>query len=292
MRVAIYSRTFELKHLNEIQELLNNLNQLDIEYTIYQPLVDAMRDTILLPSDISVYTGFHDLDRDVSFMISLGGDGTMLDSVTIIRDRPIGLIGINFGRLGFLSTIGKDDFKTAILSMLNGNLIQEKRTLVHLNASIPMFDEVPFGINEFAIHKRDSTTILKIDTYMNGTLLNNYWCDGLIVATPTGCTGYSLSCGGPIIFPDSETFVITPIAPHQLNVRPIIVKDDCTISFKVDGRLDDFICALDARKQIVPKDTIISVSKEKFSINLVRLPENNFLHTLQSKLMWGVDKRN
>ena len=292
MKVAIYSRTFELKHLNEVQLLLNSLHGLNIQYTIYKPVVAAMKGAIELPDEIETYTSFHDLAMDVTFMISLGGDGTMLDSVTIIRNKPIGLIGINFGRLGFLSTIGKDNFESAISSLLNGNLIQEKRILVHVSGSIPMFDEVPFGINEFAIHKRDSTTILKIDTYINGTLLNNYWCDGLIVATPTGCTGYSLSCGGPIIFPDSETFVITPIAPHQLNVRPIIVKDDCTISFQVEGRLDDFICALDARKQIVPKNTIISVNKEKFSINLIRLPENNFLHTLQSKLMWGVDKRN
>ena len=292
MKVAIYSRTFELKHLSEVQLLLNSLCSLNITYTIYKPVIAAMKGIIELPNHVETYTSFHDLAMDVTFMISLGGDGTMLDSVTIIRDKPIGLIGINFGRLGFLSTIGKDNFEAAIFSLLNGNLVQEKRTLVHVNGSISMFGELPFGINEFAIHKRDSTTILKIDTYINGTLLNNYWCDGLIVATPTGCTGYSLSCGGPIIFPDSETFVITPIAPHQLNVRPIIVKDDCRISFQVEGRLDDFICALDARKQIVPKNTVISVSKEKFSINLIRLPENNFLHTLQSKLMWGVDKRN
>ncbi|MEO6962060.1 MAG: NAD(+) kinase, partial [Puia sp.] len=166
------------------------------------------------------------------------------------------------------------------------------RSLIHLDANKPLFGEVPYGLNEFAIHKTDTSPMIRIHTYLNGDFLNTYWADGLIVSTPTGSTGYSLSCGGPIVFPESGSFVINPVAPHNLNVRPIIVPDDNIISFEVEGRSENFICALDSRKEIVDKNVQLAVRREDFNISLVRLNENNFLQTLRNKLSWGLDRRN
>jgi NAD+ kinase len=170
--------------------------------------------------------------------------------------------------------------------------VMDRRTLIHVEANIPLFGDVPYGLNDFCIHKRDVASMIKIHTYLNGEFLNTYWADGLIVATPTGSTGYSLSCDGPVVFPDSGSFVITPVAPHNLNVRPIVVPDDNIISFEIESRDDHVICALDSRREIVSKNVQLAVKRENFAINLVRISENNFLQTLRNKLTWGLDKRN
>jgi NAD+ kinase len=168
----------------------------------------------------------------------------------------------------------------------------DKRTLIHLESNLPLFGTTPYALNEFSIHKKDSSSMIKIHTYLNGEFLNTYWADGLIVATPTGSTGYSLSCNGPVVFPDSNSFVITPIAPHNLNIRPIIVPDNNIISFELEGRTDGFLCTLDSRREVITKEFQLAVKKEAFDINLVRMNENNFLQTLREKLSWGLDKRN
>jgi NAD+ kinase len=216
----------------------------------------------------------------------------LLDTITLVRDKNIPVLGINFGRLGFLATLGKEDLKAAVDALNNRSFVVDRRTLIHVDANIPLFGETPYGLNEFAIHKRDVSSMIKIHTYLNGEFLNNYWADGLIVSTPTGSTGYSLSCNGPVLFPDSGSFVITPVAPHNLNVRPIIVPDDTIVSFEIEGRTDQFICALDSRKEIVRRDVQLAVRKEDFTISLVRLHEKNFLLTLREKLSWGFDTRN
>src|SRR5436190_18429472 len=201
-------------------------------------------------------------------------------------------MGINFGRLGFLASIGREEMQMAVKAMTNRNYIVDKRTLIHMDANIPMFGDVPYGLNEFSIHKRDVAAMIKIHTYLNGEFLNTYWADGLIVATPTGSTGYSLSCNGPIIFPDSGNFVITPVAPHNLNVRPIVVPDSNIISFEVESRDENIIVAMDSRREIINRNIQLAVRKEEFTVQLVRLSENNFLQTLRNKLTWGLDKRN
>jgi NAD+ kinase len=180
----------------------------------------------------------------------------------------------------------------AIKALARRSYIIDRRTLIHLDSNIPLFNDVPYALNEFAIHKRDTAPMIKIHTYLNGELLNTYWADGLILATPTGSTGYSLSCGGPVVFPDSNSLVLTPIAPHNLNVRPIVIPDNTIISFEVESRSDEIICALDSRREIVDKNVLLAVRKENFMMNLVRLNENNFLQTLRNKLSWGLDKRN
>lgn len=292
MKVAVYSRVLETEQHKDIQLFLNELQQEGITPVIYSPFFQELKEHISLPHTCERFSSWQDLTEEVDFIISLGGDGTLLDTVTLVRDKDIPVVGINFGRLGFLASIGRDELTTAVKALARRSYIVDKRVLMHLDASLPMFHDVPYALNEFAIHKRDVSPMIKIHTYLNGELLNTYWADGLIVATPTGSTGYNLSCGGPIVFPDSGSFVITPIAPHNLNVRPIVVPDSTIMSFEVESRSDEFIVAMDSRREIVSKHIQLAVRKESFKIKIVRLNENNFLQTLRNKLSWGLDKRN
>jgi NAD+ kinase len=292
MKVAIYSRIIEETEQGEVQQLLDELHMRQIQPVIYRPFFERISKTFRFPPDLLFFRHSDDLNESIDFLISLGGDGTLLDTIAFVRDKDIPIIGINFGRLGFLASIGKGDMVTAVEALTNRTYVTDKRSLIHLDANKSLFGEVPYGLNEFAIHKTDTSPMIKIHTYLNGEFLNTYWADGLIVSTPTGSTGYSLSCGGPVVFPESGSFVINPVAPHNLNVRPIIVPDDNIISFEVEGRAENFICALDSRKEIVDKNVQLAVRREKFDISLVRLNENNFLQTLRNKLSWGLDRRN
>lgn len=292
MKIAVYSRGIDVQTYADVITFFKELHNYKLTYTVYQPLFEEIKEAVGLPADTPTFTLPDDLDKDVEFIIGLGGDGTLLDTITLIKDKPISIMGINFGRLGFLSSIGRDNVALAIKALALRTYVSEKRSLIHVEASQPLFGAMPFGLNEFAIHKRDTASMLKIHTYINGEFLNTYWADGLIVCTPTGSTGYSLSCGGPIVFPDSGNFTITPVAPHHLNVRSLVVNDNSIISFEIESRSDDIICALDSRKEIVSKNVSLAVRKEKFTVNLLRLSENNFLHTIQTKLIWGLDRRN
>jgi NAD+ kinase len=292
MKIAIYSRGLEENQHQEINLLLKELIQHDVEPVFYQDFFNKFYSAVDLKSKYSTFNSSDDLDDSIDCMISLGGDGTLLDTVTLVRDKGTPVLGINYGRLGFLANIGKGDLKTAIDALVSRTYVIDKRTLIHLDANVPLFGDVPYGLNEFTLLKQDSSSMIKIHTYLNGEFLNTYWADGLIVATPTGSTGYSLSCNGPVVFPDSGSFVITPVAPHNLNIRPIVVPDDTIISFEVEGRTDAFLCTLDSRREIVTKEIQLAVRKETFGINLIRLNENNFLQTLRNKLSWGLDVRN
>jgi len=290
MKVAIYSRGLDHDLKNQLIQLLSELQKFKINILLLHSLASSG-----LPADIKDIELFSDpkeLNNSVDCLISLGGDGTILDAVTLVCDKNIPILGINFGRLGFLAGIGKEELTLAVDALVAGTYVVDKRTLIHLDSNLPLFGNTPFAINEFAIHKRDISPMVKIHTYLNGEFLNTYWSDGLIVATPTGSTGYNMSCSGPIVFPESSSFVITPVAPHNLNVRPIVVPDSNVISFEVESRSDQFICALDARREIVDREIQLAIKKEKFTVSFVRLNENNFLSTLRTKLMWGLDKRN
>lgn len=292
MKVAIYSRVIDYDQKGEVQQLFDQLGKENIELVIYEPFYETIRSSFRFPDKISIFKDSNDLTSAIDFLISLGGDGTLLDTVTLVRSKNIPVLGINFGRLGFLASIGRNELSTAVQSLVKRTIVIDKRSLIHLDANKPLFGDVPYGLNEFAIHKTDTSPMIKIHTYLNGEFLNTYWADGVIVATPTGSTGYSLSCNGPVVFPESASFVITPVAPHNLNVRPIVVGDDNIISFEVEGRTDHFICALDSRKEIVDKKVQLAVQREAFTLSLVRLNENNFLQTLRNKLSWGLDTRN
>ena len=292
MKAAIYSRAMEDEQLPDVQLFFDELAKQKIEPFIFLNFYEQIKDSINLPAGTKTFALSEDLSDDTECIISLGGDGTLLDTITIVKDKDIPIMGINFGRLGFLASIGREEVQTAVKAIAKRTYVVDKRTMIHLDADSPMFGNVPYALNEFSIHKRDVASMIKIHTYLNGEFLNTYWADGLIVATPTGSTGYSLSCNGPIVFPDSGSFVITPVAPHNLNVRPIIVPDNNIISFEIESRSDHIICALDSRRVIINKNVQLAVKKESFYIKLVRLSENNFLQTLRNKLTWGLDKRN
>jgi NAD+ kinase len=292
MRVAIYSRGLDFEQENPLLVLLEELARHDISILIFHQLLEQFTMPQHLHEKMVVFKTSEDLDEQIDCLISLGGDGTLLDTVTFVKDKNIPILGINFGRLGFLASISKEELTSAVDSLINHTYLVDKRTLIHLDSNEKLFGETPFALNEFAIHKRDISPMVKIHTYLNGEFLNTYWADGLIVSTPTGSTGYNMSCNGPIMFPESASFVITPVAPHNLNVRSIIVPDTNVVSFEVESRGDQFICALDARREIVNKTIQLAVRREKFAINLVRLNENSFLSTLRTKLTWGLDKRN
>lgn len=292
MKAAIYSRVFEEENREDVQLFFDELGKQQIIPVIFHSFYEQIRDHIRIPDGFGTFREFSDLNTEIEFVISLGGDGTLLDTVTLVRDKKISIMGINFGRLGFLASIGRNEVQAAVKAIARRTYVNDHRTLIHVEADMPLFGDTPYALNEFSIHKQDVASMIKIHTYLNGEFLNSYWADGLIVATPTGSTGYSLSCNGPVVFPDSGSFVITPVAPHNLNVRPIVVPDTNIISFEVESRTEKIICALDSRREIVHKNVTLAVKKENFGINLVRLSENNFLQTLRNKLTWGLDKRN
>lgn len=292
MKVAIYSRVFEQEQKADIQKLIHELEQNQIQPVLYSGIYHQLKDEIQFAAQPALFDVYEQLDDSYECMISLGGDGTLLDTVTMVRTKKIPLLGINFGRLGFLASIGREEVETVVASLKNNTFVEDERTLIHLDSNMPIFGDTPYALNEFAIHKVDTSSMIKIHTYLNGEFLNSYWADGLIVATPTGSTGYSLSCNGPVVFPDSGSFVITPVAPHNLNVRPIVVPDNNVISFEVESRSDQVLCTLDSRKEVVDKNIQLAVKKEEFTVSLIRLNENNFLQTLRNKLSWGLDRRN
>ena len=291
MRIAIYSRGLETELQEGLKVLFAELLHYKIEPVFYQDFFNQFYSSINITEKYSTFNCPDDLE-DIDFIISLGGDGTLLDAVTFVGDKGIPVLGINYGRLGFLASIGKHELHTAVKALVQRTFMLDKRTVLHLDANMPLFNGVCYALNEFTIHKKDTSPMIKIHTYLNGEFLNTYWADGLIVSTPTGSTGYSLSCNGPVVFPESASFVITPVSPHNLNIRPLIVPDSSIISFEVEGRTDGFLCTLDSRREIVTKEVLLAIRKETFNINLVRLNENNFLQTIRNKLSWGLDKRN
>lgn len=292
MLVALYNRTFEESDIPTLQHTVQMLQKHKLQMIFYKDFYERLAPHLNFESTPKLFTGKSDLPLNTDMLFSLGGDGTLLDTVCYVGDSNIPLIGINLGRLGFLAAIPEEDIEIAILSLVRGSYTLEKRSLIHLDSNIPLFDNAPFALNEFTIHRKDSSSMIKIHTYLNGEFLNTYWADGLIVATPTGSTGYSLSCGGPVVFPQTSSLVITPVAPHNLNTRSIVVPDDNVISFEIEGRTDHFLCTLDSRTETIPNSVQLAVKKELFTISLVRPDEHNFLKTIRQKLYWGIDRRN
>ncbi len=292
MLIAIYNRIFDPIDLPVISRLIDLLDLHKLQPVFYLDFYERIRHHYPFKETPRLFTGKKDLPRNTDMLLSLGGDGTILDSVCFVGNSGIPLIGINTGRLGFLAAIPEDEVEEAILSLVRGSYTLEKRSLIHLDSSIPLFDGSPFALNEFTLHRQDTSSMIKIHTYLNGEFLNTYWADGLIVSTPTGSTGYSLSCGGPVVFPQTSSFLITPVAPHNLNTRPILVPDDVVVSFEIEGRSEQFLCTLDARTETIRSSVQLAVKKENFMISLVRPDEHNFLKTIRQKLYWGIDKRN
>ncbi|SMO65217.1 NAD kinase [Solitalea koreensis] len=292
MKIALYGRQFSNNSLPFIQEVFDSLVSHSVDMVIYKEFKEFLEAKGINTGGTEAFATHSDLTGQVSCMLSLGGDGTLLDTVTLVRDSGMPVLGINLGRLGFLASINKTEIKTAIDSLVRGEYTLDSRSLIRLESETNIFGEVNYGLNEITIHKKDGSPMIIIHTYINGEFLNSYWADGLIIATPTGSTAYSLSCGGPIVFPKSGNFVITPICPHNLSVRPIVVSDSNALSFKIEGRSKQFLISLDSRTEKVDSNTILTARKESFHINLIRLYNESYLTTLRNKLMWGLDSRN
>lgn len=291
MKVVLHGLKLKANSLPHIEFLLAQLSAHQVEVWVTERLDTELRkissNQLKLPK-IESKVHLNQMD----FLISVGGDGTMLDAICEIGDLEIPILGLNTGRLGFLATVATEDIAKSVEYLISGNYQIESRSLISLLGEDNLFGELNFGLNEFTIHKRDNSSMITVHTYIDGKYLNSYWADGLIIATPTGSTGYSLSCGGPLISPEAKNFVITPVSPHNLNVRPIIVSDESQISFKIEGRTKKFLVSLDSRSTSISSRAELSVQKEKFSAKLVKLPEYHFFDTLRNKLNWGFDMRN
>lgn len=293
MQVVIYSKVAKEKDIPFIQTLFDALHEEGIRAFVFRPYLEQLRGKIAFRREVGIFEDYRDFSvKQLDYFITLGGDGTILSALLHIRNSGIPILGINLGRLGFLAGIEKTRIAEAVRLLRRGMYETETRSLLYLESNIPIFGDTRFALNDFTLLKRDTSSMITIHTYVNGAYLNSYWADGVIVSTPTGSTGYSLSCGGPIIFPDSHSFVITPVAPHNLNVRPIVISDDAVISFEVEGRAENFLCTLDSRFESITSAHQLAVRKNDFEVRLIRIRNAGFLETMREKMNWGMDTRN
>ncbi len=294
MQVVIYSTIFKDKDKIYVQELFDILHEENINAYVYEPYLQQLQGKINFQRDVDTFAGYVDFTMHKRFdcLIALGGDGTMLAAASEVRDSNTPIMGINLGRLGFLASIEKKRIREAINLLKRGRFNLDERYLLHLDSNLPLFGDMPFALNDCTLLKRDTSSMITIHTYINGAYLNTYWADGVIIATSTGSTGYSLSCGGPIVFPRSGNFVITPVAPHNLNVRPVVISDNSVVSFDIEGRADNFLCTLDSRFETITAKHQLAIRKCDFTVKLVELPDTDFMKTIRGKLLWGRDARN
>ncbi len=293
MKIAVYGREFNDSVLPYVQEVFDVLYESGAEAVVYSKYFDFICGrNVKLNTSVGTFEGNLDLLNGVDVLLSLGGDGTLLDTLSLIRDSGIPVIGINFGRMGFLASINKEEIRKAITALRYKEFTIDQRTLLSLESKHGLFEDENFALNDITIHKRDNSAMMIIHAYMNDEFVNSYWADGLIIATPTGSTAYSLSCGGPIIYPGAQNLVITPIAAHNLNVRPLVVPDDVSLVFEIEARSAKFLVSCDSRTEIVDRSVKIILKKAAFYVNLVRLNNESYLTTLRKKLLWGIDSRN
>ena len=290
--IAIYGKSisdFNLKFLNNLIKSL--IIELNANIYIYHKLKNHK--SILDHFDIKFFNSHDIISGKIDLLISFGGDGTLLDTVTMIKNSNIPVLGINAGRLGFLANINQDDILLAVKALKNRDYNLDERSLLHVeNQIILSKNNSNFALNEITVHKKDSSSMLKIEAFLDDEFLNTYWADGLVIATPTGSTAYSLSCGGPIIIPGSNNFVITPISPHNLNLRPMVVGDNVSIKLKAASRESFFLVSMDSRSVTLENNEEILIKKADFKLQLIELPDHNFLKTVRNKLFWGKDSRN
>lgn len=291
MTIAVYARNTKDNHLDYLEQLLLLSPQENFEVIVFKPFLDYLNSSHFNTFNFETYSNSEELISKADVVICLGGDGTMLETLEFVRKSGIPVLGVNTGRLGFLATVYKEDFTKAIKLLAKEKYTLDKRELIELNNGTDYFKDVNYALNECTIHKKESSPMININTYVDGVFLNSYFADGLIVSTPTGSTAYSLSCGGPIMVPDSENFIITPIAPHNLNVRPIVISNNKLISFKVSGRSDSFNVSLDSRTQTLKTQSELVIKKANFKFNMINLEGQHFFETLRNKLLWGIDKR-
>jgi NAD+ kinase len=291
MKVALHGLALKSEYFLKVKTLFALLAKFKFEIFVTKQFEKQLLAFPDLKSNYRILENKAEMAK-MDFTISIGGDGTLLDTVCQVGSLEIPILGLNTGRLGFLATVATDAIEEAIHFLAEGNFQLESRTLISLESGKSLFGRHNFALNEFTIHKRDTSSMITVHTYIDGKYLNSYWADGLIIATPTGSTGYSLSCGGPLISPEAKNLVITPVSPHNLNVRPIIVSDESEISFTIEGRSEKFLISLDSRSTSISSEVKLLVKKENFEAKLIKLPNYHFFDTLREKLNWGFDMRN
>lgn len=290
LRVGIHGKEFidSIKpFIEQFMEDLNESTQITVSEKFHHILKNGGIDSY---KDVPSFSINDNLDFDL--FISLGGDGTLLESVTYVKRAMIPILGVNTGRLGFLATVSRADFNRVFEKIKNGDYTIDERTLLRLETEEKLFNGCNFALNDFTILKQDTSSMIVVHAFVNGEFLNSYWADGVIICTPTGSTGYSISCGGPLVMPHSDNFIITPVSPHNLTVRPIVVPDNAELSFTVEGRNNNFLISLDSRFETIDSSVELKVRKEDFKVRLVKIDETSYFSTLRQKLNWGYDIRN
>ncbi len=291
MKIALYGKRFNDEHAGPVNKLVEAFLRRGISVMVHDKFYQFLLTKLSLPSNISTFSSHEEL-TGTNFLISVGGDGTLLDTASIIRDSRIPVLGVNTGRLGFLSNVSPENIEEAVEALVNGNYTIDSRSLIEVKSENQTFGDFPFALNEVAILNRERNSMVTIHAYINDSFMTTYWADGLIVATPTGSTAYSLSCGGPIVMPDSNNVVLTPIAPHNLNVRPFVLNNSSKVSLRAEGRTSEFLLTFDSKSYTITSDTIVELTCAPFRLNLVALEGQNFFNTIRNKMGWGLDKRN
>ena len=292
MRIALYGRGFGPDYDGLMKEVLRVLKDAGTETLVFTGLLDDIKRCASKCADYHVFNSYEQLKDKADVLFSFGGDGTMLDSVEYVRDTAIPVLGINMGRLGFLSSVSSKETLDAVHKILNGEYEVEKRSLLELVGEGQRFKGINYALNELSVMRKDGSSLIVIQVFVDDKLLNTYWADGLILATPTGSTAYSLSAGGPIVAPNNDSFLITPISAHNLSVRPVVISDKSIVKIKVDGRCDAYDLSLDSRTKLVDKGLQLEIKKADFSFNMVKLPGKDFFEAIRNKLLWGNDVRN
>ena len=293
MKIGIYGYPVAEENKQFILQFCEFLRVSDTEVYIFDSFCKFLEDDFDFKPHVKGYfSDFNDVPNDLDIMFSIGGDGTVLETVSIIRNKGIPIAGINSGRLGFLANISKTQLEKAVKTILSRNFTVEKRTLLQLKSNPDIFSDFNIALNEITVHKKDTSSMIAIDTLVNDELLTTYWADGLIISTPTGSTAYSLSVGGPIVVPQSRNIIISPIAPHNLTMRPIVLPDDVEIRLRMHGRDNSFLVSLDYRSEDFDGNDELIIRRAKYDIQMVKLPDTSFYKTIRAKMMWGLDKRN
>ena len=294
MKVAIFGKYYQNSTEPIIKDIFAFFNSNNVEMIIDSYFLNVLKEKKIIEKEYKTFSSHSELDSSFDMLVSIGGDGTILRAAALVRDSGVPILGINAGRLGFLATVQKDNIAEFLQFIIEKKYTLSKRTLLSLSSTPEneAIQEINFALNEISVSRKETTSMITVETYLNGEFLNSYWADGLIIATPTGSTGYSMSCGGPILTPDVRSFVVTPIAPHNLNARPLVITDDTEITLKISGREENYLVSLDSRITSISNDTTLTIKKTPFQINMVEIPDATFLKTLRTKLFWGEDRRN
>lgn len=294
MKIAIYSHYYKEEAKDYIEDLLNALLAKGTDIYIESNFLSLIKSSISLTSEFKTFDTSEDLDSSFDLLFTIGGDGTLLRSITYICASNIPVIGVNIGRLGFLATVKKEEIYEAVDALYTKDYVVKERTLLQLDTKpeIASIQGLNFALNEITISRKDTASMITVDTYLDDEYLTSYWADGLITSTPTGSTGYSLSCGGPVITPSAKSFVLTPVAPHNLNARPLVIPDETKIKMKISGRGNEFFISLDSRIATIDHKTEVFIKKAPFTIKMIELQNHSFIETIRKKLLWGEDTRN